>query len=1069
MLRSHHLVRTFFALLTPAALASAGCADDAAPGGMVGSQPDPEVTTTEFVSAAGQPGEASVGDDGARFGSDGAAPELDASAEASDDRTVEEGDIYRVSERDGLVFNLNYYRGLQIIDVSDPAQPEVIGRAQVSGSPVEMYQVGDEVYALINGYRTYWGSREDVRPDTYEGGVVVAFDVKDPRRPRIVGRARVEGYIRTSRLTRGSSGQALYIAASNGGETYVASFELPGAGVIRKKSAIDLGGYVQDIQATTDFLMVARNDWRQDRDRSRVAVIDISDPRGTMVEGASVFVEGRVQNQFNLDIEGRVLRVVSGNSWGSSSNTNHIETFDYSDLRNPVRIDHETFGDNEDLYATVFLGNKAFFVTYRRVDPFHAFSITPDGDATEMSEFVVSGWNDFFFPVAGERRLIGTGVDDQNGRQLAISLYDITNLSNPSPLIARTTVDLDYSWSEANWDHRATSVLEDVTRVTAEDGTVERNMVLLPFGGWDRDHDDYISGVQIFTFSETTLTRRGTMSHGTPVRRSFLVDTPQLTAGNLSETELSLFDTRTPDAPVELGRVELAPYIRDFMVMGSHGLRIESDSSWYGWSNGAKDRLEVVDLAGDPEVDDPVATLEIPIGSFVYRAGTQVRVVSTDRQTGSTTVTVYDLSSPAQPVELGSITDARLRITWGYGGWGPYRGPMIDCFDCGYYWGWGGGEPNIISLDGALVFVEPHHENELIGTREVERIFPVHRFNQQCWDEDGPRSCTYLTGGISCSTVTYRDGRVSPEQCQGAIVRCVQDANGERNCTEVDPDSVATETRRYSHDERRHWHHDDARVLDLSDPTAPQVGRLIRMARQEQSVRVFGEGDALYLNYRRPHVVPGDPRPFVKYYFRRVDLSDPGTPRIGPDVNIPGELLQVDGDTLITRDALWGRRVVETSVNRLELRGDVAALQGLFRFRDALVSQVVLDGAGQVLVTHRDVGEGWPYVYGSGQDTQDLAILDVGSPGLRLRSELAIDTWAQLRDATAGRAFFQVPGGLLVINTSQPSQPYAQAFYPIRGWPTGFERDGDDVFVPAGAFGLYQFDGSTFNLIDFTR
>ena len=120
-----------------------------------------------------------------------------------------------------------------------------------------------------------------------------------------------------------------------------------------------------------------------------------------------------------------------------------------------------TFGDSQDLYATLFVGEKAFAVTYMRVDPFHAFEVTAEGEIHEMSEFVVSGWNDFFRSVSGGERLVGIGVNDEGGsRTLAVSLYDISDLTNSDPLIDRDEVQADYSWSEANWDHRAFSVIE---------------------------------------------------------------------------------------------------------------------------------------------------------------------------------------------------------------------------------------------------------------------------------------------------------------------------------------------------------------------------------------------------------------------------------------------------------------------------------------------------------------------------------------------------------------------------------------------------------------------------------
>ncbi len=1053
-------------------------------------QPTPDLETTSFVSADGLAGQQSPDEDASfAAGADGNGDEGRAGAPgAGETRTVEEGDIYRLGP-EGLVYNLNTYRGLQIIDVSDPTAPEVVGRARIFGTPVEMYQVDDVAVVLLNGAHAYYGSRQDVRAERYEGGLVVTFDVRDPKRPRRIAQARVPGWIRTSRLTRGGGGQAVYVAASDGDRTYVASFRLSGAD-LQSQSELDLGGWVQDIQATTSHLLVSSHDYRSDRHGSQVTIIDISDPTGVMVRGATVEAAGRVPSKFNMDVHGDMLRIVSGNSWGDARNTNHAETYDISDVARPARLDSETFGDNEDLYATLFMEDRAFFVTYRRVDPFHAFSIAPDGTLTERSEFVVSGWNDFFFPVEDGRRLVGIGTNDQSGWTKAVSLYDITDLDNPEPLLVRREVDMEHSWSEANWDDRAVSVLEDAVSVEASDGTLETGLVLLPYQGWDSKSRRYETAVQLFTFSEETLTRRGIMRHETPVRRSFLVDRDQ--AANLSESALSVHDTSDPDAPSQMGKVELAPYIKKFLPIDSRfGLRVVDPQSWYGYRNEPppRDRIEVVRLTDDVENAEPVATFEVDPGSFLFLEGSELRVVSAlwdweGRNEPRTRVEVWDLSDPTRPVRRGVLEreDLPLRPVWGGMPGLPYE--VRDCASP-YCWGWGLGglvTPNVLATEDALVFIEAHPMSERIGTYEIEIRRPRNGDNATCWDSEGPRACTFVTGSIRCSTLVSDDGTRASPVCSGGFHRCEQDAEGQRECSEIDAGDVSQVVDRYRHDATRHWQRWDLHVVDLRDPNAPTVSTEVSLPRSDEAITVVGGRDRVHLNVRRPHTVPNDPRPYVKYWVRELDLRDPDRPRLGAYVNIPGQLLSVDGDRILTRDFLWGHSILETSINQLERVGNRARLRGVRRFEDEVVDKVVLDGAGLVLVSHRDRLEG-PW-YGGGYVTDDVAVgrpsfgggyarqtettqlslLDGEAPGLVRQAQVEVDGWATLQSAKPGRALFQVPGGMLVMNTAFPTAPFAQAFFPVHGWPSSVEVQGDDIFVAAGPFGLYRFDSDTFNL-----
>ena len=200
-----------------------------------------------------------------------------------------------------------------------------------------------------------------------------------------------------------------------------------------------------------------------------------------------------MQNKFNMDVYNGVLRVVSGTNWNGVG-ANHVQTFDVADLGNAVPLDDCSFGDGQSLFATLFVQNKAFFVTYLRQDPFHAFTVDDQGVCQEHNEFIVSGWNDFFRAVSEDTRLIGIGRNDENRtNNLAVSLYDISDVANPEPLIARAEIDLQWGGSEASWDDRGFSVLEGAVSVQAADGTEETGLVLLPFEGWNAQDERYLA------------------------------------------------------------------------------------------------------------------------------------------------------------------------------------------------------------------------------------------------------------------------------------------------------------------------------------------------------------------------------------------------------------------------------------------------------------------------------------------------------------------------------------------------------------------------------------------------
>ncbi|MFU8802649.1 MAG: beta-propeller domain-containing protein [Bradymonadaceae bacterium] len=1088
--------RWFFPVRYAAILAAisllAACGDSEPPDGegpktgiIETAQPNPQIGQTSFVSADGHAGQTTQqNEERAGDASNNAAAAPDAEA-GDEDRTVEEGDIYRVISGSDLLLNLNSFRGLQIIDLNDVANPEIIGRVAISGTPVEMYQVGDRVFILMNNWYGYYGSRDDIAAEQYRGGVVAAVDISDVRNPRITAQARVPGNIRTSRLTRGNGKEALFVVAAQNSTTYVKSFSVSGDGKLADAGELDLGGWVSDIQATPDRLLVARTNWNSGNNESEVSVIDITDPDGSMVEGQSVQVKGRIRTQFNMDMRGDMLRVVSGNSWSTSTNTNHLETFDASDIQDIKPLDHATFGNNEDLYATLFLEDSAFFVTYRRIDPFHAFEILPDGTVFERSEFVISGWNDYFRAVSNQTRLIGIGKNDENGRNtMAVSLYDITELSNPDPFITRKEIELDRSWSEAQWDHRAFSVLEKAVSVEAPTGELETGLVLLPFTGMDRDGDRYISAVQIFTFSNDTLTLRGTMEHGTPVRRSFVAHRDNATTANLSEAELTLFDTASPDNPVELGRLDLAPDYTEFMIFGNHGVRRQNRSQyywWWGWGGGADtervDTLEVIPMNDDPDAAPVLAEIDISARAQIYQVNDRLLILELQRRDDQPHrdqyedlpvldgfIQVWNLSNPSSPVLEGTLETDAIR-----GGQHYY----YDYYDDSYYYGGYTPRPTAVSLDNSLVFVNTVPKRELQGTLHYEYTYAADRGSSSCWDHNyEPIACTYYSGNIFCSQLENLDGTRDSKVCYGTLQRCERDAQRQTECEPIDASSIRTETNTNSRQQFRYWNQFEFVPVDLTTGS-PSIGETLVMGEEEEAVAALGRGDTLYFGYKVPTRVAGDSRPYVRFFYRALDLSSPSRPATSASINIPGKLIAVDGDVLVTQDVLWGQHIIETALNKVRVTNGRARLEGIHRFVDQNVAQISLDEAGHLLVSHRNAYRYNYYDYyedapSSGEEIdygQKLSILDAREASFELVTTTDIDRWATLRAVEAGRALFSVPGGLLIINVEDPAQPYAQAYFAAQGWPRDIVLDGNDIVMAAGRHGLYRFDTNEFNLL----
>jgi hypothetical protein len=93
--------------------------------------------------------------------------------------------------------------------------------------------------------------------------------------------------------------------------------------------------------------------------------------------------------------------------------------------------------------------------------------------------------------------------------------------------------------------------------------------------------------------------------------------------------------------------------------------------------------------------------------------------------------------------------------------------------------------------------------------------------------------------------------------------------------------------------------------------------------------------------------------------------------------------------------------------------------------------------------------------------------LSADASTLDTAGETNVDQWATFQDAVAGRALFQVSGGLLVFDVKD--NPAAQAYFPTIGWPSGIHFDGKEIPFAAGPYGVYRFDAGEFNLLSSPR
>jgi hypothetical protein len=477
-------------------------------------------------------------------------------------RQVEESDIWKLDGN--TLFFFNQYRGLQMIDITLPDQPVVKAVYPLPAVGEDMYKLGANHVLLLARSDCYDGS---------SGSRVLVVPVNEfPL--EAAAEISLSGYVRESRLV----GSALYVASETyrrvslppkpdgaDGETWewgveIVSIDLadPAHPLVRNREWY--AGYGNVVQATDQYFFVGVLDtasWNQ----SVVHILDIATPDGSMARLSSIRAPGRVSDKFKLYLHQNVFSLISQAAINGRT-ASVLETYDLSVPSAPRKLGEVHVGHGEALFATRFDGTRAYIVTFLRIDPLWVVDLADPTHPTVVGELQVPGWSTYIHPLGD--RLVTVGVDNSNSWRVAVSLFDVADPTKPA-LLSKVALGEGYSWSEANDNEKALSVLPDA------------GLIMVPYQGWETN--GYASRIQLIDLGQTTLTARGVIEHRMQPRRSTVVGDRIL---SISGRELLTVNAADRDHPVVTAQTELAWPVNRVLAVGEYLVEMENGPDWSG-------------------------------------------------------------------------------------------------------------------------------------------------------------------------------------------------------------------------------------------------------------------------------------------------------------------------------------------------------------------------------------------------------------------------------------------------------------------------------------------------------
>lgn len=374
---------------------------------------------------------------------------------------IDEGDVVKSDGRYLYIArnqNSNYY--IEIVSVKQGRLEQVaeIDLAKERGhydlfQIQELYVSGDTLLALTNAEI----ERESKTGNYITATGIITFDISDPASPKRKSILTQDGEYESSRLVDGylytvseknvnefkKSNKESYVP-SNGGEimkcgdiilpekpkenrfAVVTAVEVKKAGRFADQKAY-LGGSDHLYMSNKNIYLASTSDMKTE-------IIRLSYRKGIMKKEASGTVPGVLHDQFSMDEKDGMLRlVITENRINNSltrrstrTSTNHLYILD-QDLKEKGSV--RNLADNEWIYSARFIGDTAYFVTFRQVDPLFSVDLSDPENPKVMGALKIPGFSSYLHPY-GENLLLGIGIDgDRNGStgEVKLSMFDISD------------------------------------------------------------------------------------------------------------------------------------------------------------------------------------------------------------------------------------------------------------------------------------------------------------------------------------------------------------------------------------------------------------------------------------------------------------------------------------------------------------------------------------------------------------------------------------------------------------------------------------------------------------------
>jgi inhibitor of cysteine peptidase len=158
-------------------------------------------------------------------------------------------------------------------------------------------------------------------------------------------------------------------------------------------------------------------------------------------------VPGEPLDQFALDEYEDTLRITTTiPRAGDAESINHLYVLDSESLDRESEV--TGMGEDQRVYAVRYVGDTAYLITFRRVDPFYVVDFEEPTEPELLGDLKLPGFSTYLHPIDDDTVL---GIGEEN-RQVKAVLFDVTEPTDPE---VGDDLVLDERWSAIDNSHHA--------------------------------------------------------------------------------------------------------------------------------------------------------------------------------------------------------------------------------------------------------------------------------------------------------------------------------------------------------------------------------------------------------------------------------------------------------------------------------------------------------------------------------------------------------------------------------------------------------------------------------------